>query len=198
MLVSMVSIGQMPRYLSPFFIQLKGQPFGLIQQPEMRVYLPVHIEIGGLNNTDHSILILYLNGQAVLKQSAENGIVKLQVHIPQRYGEDRFYNSLMQMGLSIGDEECGFSRHLEAAIVSATDVTSEPQQRASFIGNDFVRFSFGCEDAQYVEQRVSESRAQVASSPPSRLAFSSFARSPRTSSSSSSSSSSPSRRSSFL
>ncbi len=126
------------------------------------VYMPAQIKTGGLNKTNHNSLVLYLNGQAVHNQSAEDGILDVQIKIPPRYGGDRFYNSLMKMGLSIGDEECGFFRYLEAAIVPS-DITSELTQRENFVVSDNVRFSFGCEDAQYVDQRVSESRAQVAS-----------------------------------
>eukprot|EP00291_Cryptomonas_curvata_P023925 CAMPEP_0172160530 /NCGR_PEP_ID=MMETSP1050-20130122/5607_1 /TAXON_ID=233186 /ORGANISM="Cryptomonas curvata, Strain CCAP979/52" /LENGTH=342 /DNA_ID=CAMNT_0012830299 /DNA_START=85 /DNA_END=1110 /DNA_ORIENTATION=- len=128
---------------------------------EFGVFMPVQIKTKGLSKTNHNSLVLYLNGQALHNQSAEDGILDLQIHIPQRYGGDRFYNSLMKMGLSIGDEECGFFRYLEAAIVPSQKITSEPTQRANFIVSDYARFSFGCEDAQYVDQRVSESRAQA-------------------------------------
>jgi hypothetical protein len=127
------------------------------------VYMPVQIKTGGLNKTNQNFLVLYLNGQAVHNQSVEDGILDLQIRIPQRYGGDRFYNSLMKMDLSIGDEECGFSRYLEAAIISSPEIMTPRSERANFISSDYVRFSLGCEDAQYVDQRVSESRAQVAS-----------------------------------
>ena len=120
------------------------------------IKLPVHLEIAGIDESSGCYLSLYLDGRFVQNTSVQGRMLNFSVHVPPRYGGDRFYNSLMRMGLSIGDEECGHFRYLQAIVSCPFTGHDVPES-----GANFVRFSFGCDDLEYVDDRISESRAQV-------------------------------------
>jgi hypothetical protein len=119
--------------------------------------IPVQLRTNQLSVGCNDMLHVYLDGRVVYNASVEDTLIDINVSIPERYGGDRFYNSLMRMGLSIGDEECGYFRYLEAVLVRPSPDSS----RSIRLASDFARFSFGCDDIQYVDERVSESRAQA-------------------------------------